>query len=185
MYKTLQQQVKPQMLALLLVSVLCLMIIAGYLYVLKRPIQDFRQARQTLGLLETELKSGISVDGQIKVFQDHITQLNQQLHGDDQELPLNQMIASVIGQMDKIAATHNVKLVSVEPGNIEKIFIFNELPFHVVVTGSYISLFDWLNQVEHNLGPIVIKEFDLTPEPDSTVRRFTLTLVSYQFAEGL
>jgi Tfp pilus assembly protein PilO len=183
MYRALQQQVKPQMLALLLVSLIFLTIIAGYLYVLKRPIQDFRQAQQTLGLLETELQTGVPVDGQIKLFQQQIAQLNQQLHGNSQELPLNQMIASVIGQMDKIAASHNVKLVSVEPGNIEKIFIFQELPFHVVVTGSYFSLFDWLDQVEHNLGPIVIKEFELTTEPNSAMRRFTLTLVSYQFAE--
>lgn len=183
MYKALQQQVKPQMLALLLVSLIGLTIIAGYLYLLKRPIQDFRQARQMLGLLETELQTGIPVEGQINELQQQITQLNQQLHGNSQNLPLNQMIASVIGQMDKMATSHNVKLVSVEPGNIEKIFIFQELPFHVVVTGSYFSLFDWLNQVEQNLGPIVIKEFELTGEADSASRRFTLTLVSYQFAE--
>jgi Tfp pilus assembly protein PilO len=95
------------------------------------------------------------------------------------------MIAFVIGQMDRIAATHAVKLISVEPGNIEKIFLFQELPFHVVVTGNYFSLFDWLDQVERDLGPVVIKEFELTSEPDSAMRRFTLTLVSYQFAEDL
>ena len=184
MYRALQQQVKPQMLALLLVSLICLTIIAGYLYLLKRPIQDFRQARQTLGLLETELQTGVPVDGQIKLFQQQIAELDQQLHGSGQKLPLNQMIASVIGQLDMIAASHGVKLISVEPGSVEKIFLFQELPFHVVVTGSYFSLFDWLNQVEHNLGPIVIKEFELMAEPNPAIRRFTVTLVSYQFAEN-
>lgn len=185
MYKALQKQVKPRMLAILLTSLILLTITAGYLYVLKRPVQDFRQARQTLELLETEMQTGIPLDSQIELFQQQIAQLHQQLHGSGQKLPLNQMMAFVMGQMDSIAASHNVKLVSVEPGNIEKIFIFQELPFHVVVTGNYFSLFDWLDQVERDLGPIVIKEFELTSEPNAALRRFTLTLVSYQFAEDL
>ena len=185
MYKALQKQVKPQMLAILLASLILLSITAGYLYVLKQPVQDFRQARQTLELLETEMQTGVPVESQVELFKQQVAQLHQQLHGSAQKLPLNQMIAFVMGQMDSIAASHDVKLISVEPGNIEKIFIFQELPFHVVVTGNYFSLFDWLDQVERDLGPIVIKEFELTSEPNSAIRRFTLTLVSYQFAEDL
>ena len=185
MYKALQKQVKPQMLAILLASLILLSITAGYLYVLKQPVQDFRQARQTLELLETEMQTGVPVESQVELFKQQVAQLHQQLHGNGQKLPLNQMIAFVMGQMDSIAASHDVKLISVEPGNIEKIFIFQELPFHVVVTGNYFSLFDWLDQVERDLGPIVIKEFELTSEPNSAIRRFTLTLVSYQFAEDL
>ena len=185
MYSTLQKQLKPQMLAILLASLIVLTIAASYLYVLKRPVQDFRQAQQTLELLETEIQTGVPLDSQIELFQQQTEQLHQQLHGSSQKLPLNQMIAFVMGQMDSIAASHDVKLISVEPGNIEKIFLFQELPFHVVVTGNFFSLFDWLDQVERDLGPIVIKQFELTSEPNAGMRRFTLTLVSYQFAEDL
>jgi Tfp pilus assembly protein PilO len=183
MYRALQKQVKPQMLAILLVSLIFLTLLSGYLYALKRPLQDFNQARNTLELLENELQTGIPLGNQIGLFQQQIVQLNQQLHGSSQKLPLNQMIVSVISQMDAIAAAHHVKLISVEPGNIEKIYIFQELPFNVVVIGKYVNLFDWLDQIGRDLGPIVIKNFELTPEPDSAMRRFTLTLVSYQFAE--
>jgi Tfp pilus assembly protein PilO len=185
MYSALQKQIKPQMLAILLVSLILLTLIAGYLYVLKSPVQDFIQARQTLELLDTELQTGVPVASQIESFQQQVSQLHQQLHGNSQNMPLNQMIAFVIGQMDRIAATHDVKLISVEPGNVVKIFMFQELPFHVTVTGNFFSLFDWLNQVEHDVGPIVIKKFELASEPNSTLRRFTLTLVSYQFEEEL
>lgn len=185
MYSSLQKQVKPQMLAFLLVSLILFTIIASYLYVLKQPFHDFRQARQTVELLETEMNSGVPLGDQVEFFQQQNGQLKQKLHGNSQKIPLNQLIAFVIGKMDGIAASHDVKLVSVEPGNVEKIFMFRELPFHVVVAGNYFSLFDWLDQVERDLGPIVIKEFELTSEPNSAVRRFTLTLVSYQFAEDL
>jgi Tfp pilus assembly protein PilO len=183
MYKALQKQVKPQMLATLLVSLILLALLSGYLYVLKRPLKDLNQARNMLTLLENELQIGVPVSNQINLLQQQITQLNQQLHGNNQKLPSNQMIVSVIRQMDTIAATHHIKLVSVEPGEVEKIYIFQELPFHVVVVGNYVNLFDWLDQIGQHLGPIVIKNFELIPEPDSTMRRFTLTLVSYQFAE--
>ena len=185
MYKALQKQIKPQVLASVLVSLILLALLSGYLYVLKQPLKDFNQARNTLELLENELQTGIPLVNQIGLFQQQITQLDQQLHGSNQKLPLNQMIVSVISQLDTIAAAHQVKLISVEPGSVEKIYIFQELPFNVVVIGKYVNLFDWLDQIGKDLGPIVIKNFELTPEPDSAMRRFTLTLVSYQFAEEL
>ena len=184
MYSALQKHIKPQMLATLLVSLLLFAMTAGYLYVLKKPFQAFRQAQQTLELLESEMQTGAPLDSQIELLQQQNAQLNQQLHGNSQKLPINQMIAFVIGRLDGIAAAHDVKLISVEPGNVEKIFMFQELPFHVVITGNYFSLFDWLDHIERDLGPIVIKAFELSSEPNSPVRRFTLTLVSYRFAES-
>jgi Tfp pilus assembly protein PilO len=184
MYSSLQKQIRPQALAALLVSLLVLTVLASYFYILKQPFHDFSQAQQNLEMLETEMQNGIPLDNQIKLIKEDITSLHQQLNGSGQKLPLNQTIAFVIGQMDKIAANHNVKLTSVEPGEVEKIFLFQEIPFHVEVIGNYFNLFDWLNQVESDLGPIVVKEFELMPEPNLATRRFILTLVSYQFAEN-
>lgn len=184
MYKALLRQVNPRMLAFLLVSIFLLVLTASYLYILKRPFQDMRQAKQTLVLLESELQTGIPLDSQIQTFQTQVAELNKQLHGNGKNLPLNQMIAFVIGELDRISAVHHVKLISVEPGNAEKVFLFQELPFQLVVTGNYFKLFDWLNQVEHELGPFVAQEFELTSESDPAVRRFTLTLVFYHFAEN-
>ena len=184
MYNALLKQVNPRMLAFLLVSGFLLMVTASYLYILKRPFQDFRQAKQTLALLESELQTGIPLDSQIQTFQTQVAELNKQLHGNGKNLPLNQMIAFVIAQLDQISASHHVKLISVEPGSAEKVFLFQELPFHLVVTGNYFKLFDWLNQVERDLGPFVVQEFELMPESGSAIRRFTLTLVFYHFAEN-
>lgn len=184
MYKALLKQVNPQMLAFLMASVLLLLITASYLYILKKPFQDLRQAKQALVLLESELQTGIPLDSQIQTFQSQVAKLNIQLHGNGKNLPLNQMIAFVIGELDRISSVHNVKLISVEPGNAEKVFLFQELPFQLVVTGNYFKLFDWLNQVEYELGPFAVREFELTSESDPAMRRFTLTLVFYHFAEN-
>ena len=183
MYKALQQQVQPRMLVILLASMLLLTIAAGYLYVLKAPLKEFHQSRQILQLLENEVQTGIPLQNQITNLQQRVDQLNIKLRGTGPQLPDSQMIAFVIGQLDNIAGQHDVKLISVKPGSSETIFTFRELPFHVELKGNYFSLFNWLYQVEKELGPIVIKRFDINADTNSINRNISLVIASYQFIE--
>ena len=183
MYKALQQQVQPRMLAIMLVFLLLLTMLAGYLYVLKKPFLALRQSEQTLMLLENEVKTGVPLENQIVSFQKHIAQLDKDLRGTGPQLPTNQMIAFVIGQLDIIADHHAVKLISIKPGATEELFTFQVLPFHVELNADYFSLFDWLYEVEQQLGPIVIKKFTLSKESTTNKRRMSITLVSYRFME--
>ena len=183
MYKALQQQVQPRILAIMLVLLLLLTVLAGYLYVLKKPFLALRQFDQTLMLLENEVKTGVPLENQIVSFQKHIAQLDKDLRGTGPQLPTNQMIAFVIGQLDTIADQHAVKLISIKPGATEELFTFQVLPFHVELSADYYSLFDWLTEVEQQLGPIVIKKFTLRKEGSTKQRRMSITLVSYQFME--
>jgi Tfp pilus assembly protein PilO len=183
MYKTLQQQVQPRMLAILLISLLLLILIAGYLYVIKKPLQSLRQSEQTLYLLENELQTGMPLESQIVSFNKQVLQLEKDLKGTGPQLPVNQMIASVIGQLDNIADHNKVKLISIKPGTTEKIFTFQVLPFHVELSTDYFSLFNWLRELEQELGPILVKKFNLRKESKTNQRRMSLTLVSYQFVE--
>ena len=182
-YKSIQQQVQPRILVIMLVSLILLTITAGYLYVLKVPFKEFRQSQQVMLLLENEIKTGIPLESQISAFQQQIEKLNLKLRGNSPQLPVNQMIAFVIGQLDQIARQHNVKLLSVQPGSSESIFNFRELPFHVELQGNYFDLFNWLFEIENELGPIVIKQFKFTSETKSSDRFFSLTITSYQFIE--
>ena len=183
MYKTLQKHVQPRMLAIILVSLLLLTITAGYLYVLKKPLQSLNQSEQTLFLLENEMQTGMPLQNQMVSFQKHVEQLNKNLLGAGPQLPRNQMIAFVIGQLDSISSHHTVKLMSIKPGITEELFTFQVLPFHVELSADYFSLYNWLNEVERELGPIVIKKFTLRKEGATKQRRMSLTLVSYQFVE--
>ena len=183
MYKTLQQQVQPRMLAFMLVFLLLLTVLAGYLYVFKKPFLVLRQSEQTLMLLENEVQTGVPLENQIVSFQKHIAQLDKDLRGTGPQLPTNQMIAFVIGQLDTIADHHAVKLISIKPGATEELFTFQVLPFNVELIANYFSLFDWLTEVEQQLGPIVIKKFTLSKEGTTNQRRMSITLVSYQFME--
>ncbi len=182
-YKTIQQQVQPRMLAILMVSLITMTLLSGYLYVLKAPIKAFTQTKQALDLLENEMQTGIPLENQITVFQQLIKELTLKLHGTSPTLPANQMIAFVIGQLDQIAEQHDIKLVSIQPEQTKSILTFTELPFRVELKGSYFNFYDWLYQIEQELGPIVIKQFEIKAANNSEQRHISLIIASYQFIE--
>ena len=177
----LRNNVQPKMLLFLLVSLLLLTLTATYLYLIKKPFSEYRQSQQTLSLLENELQSGLSFSSLIATANQNIAQLDTQLYGTSQLLPINQIIAHVIGELDQIADQHNVKLVSVNPGKLGDRHIFKELPFNLELAGTYLNLYEWLNDVEQSLGPIVVKQFEISPDPITEIRTMQLTMVSYRF----
>ncbi|MEQ1531410.1 MAG: type 4a pilus biogenesis protein PilO [Methylococcales bacterium] len=179
MIKYLQQQVQPTMLLVLMVSIILMTGLAGYLYVLKHTIIDYKQAQQTIQILKDEISTGVSLPEQITASQKTVVELQQKLYGLTPELPLHQKIAFVIGRLDAISAQHKVTLQSVKPGEVTTIFMFRELPFNIEINGSYTRLFAWLQQVEQDLGPIVVKDFAIQPEPIEGSVTVTLSLVSY------
>jgi Tfp pilus assembly protein PilO len=136
----LQKNVQPQMLVFLLVSLLILTMAAGYLYILKKPFADFRQSQQALALLENELQTGLTLNSIIASTQQNISQLDKKLNGSSPSLPVNQLIAFVIGELDSIAIKHQIKLISVKPESIENKLFFHELPFVIEISGSYLNL---------------------------------------------
>ncbi len=180
MVKYLQQQIQPSMLLLLMGAILMLTGLAGYLYVFKKPLSEYRQAQQTFTLLQDEITTGISLSEQLANTQNSVSQLERQLLGSSPALPINQKIAFVIGRLDSVSVRHKVNLNSVQPGEVAQVFQFQELPFNIEISGSYFSLFAWLQQVEQDLGSIVIKDFAMrSSEAADNSITMKLTLVSY------
>lgn len=177
----LQNNVQTPMLIFLFVALNLLAITAGYLYVLKKPFMAYRQSQQTLALLENELQTGLPFNSLIQSTEQSIAQLDRKLNGSSPAFPVNQLIAFVISQLDTIAKQSQVKLISVNPGAIQNKLFLRELPFVIEISGSYLNLFDWLNNVEKNLGAIVINQFEFSADNTSDTRHMKLTLVSYRF----
>lgn len=183
MYKVIQEQIQPKMLMGLLVSIILMTLLSSYLYVIKQPFNGFRQQQQTLTLLQDEVTTGIPLQNRIKSQQKLVKQLNTKLHGVGAGLPTNKMVPHIIGMLDKIANRHQVNLASVRPQNTESLFTFREVPFQIEISGKYFNLFAWLRDVENELGPIVIKQFDITSISQSNDRRMVLTIAAYQFED--
>ena len=183
MYKTLQQHVQPRILALVLFSIVLLALLAGFLYVLKQPWQALQKSNQSLMSLQREIKTKRPLRQQIQQMQTTVHKLEARLNGGGRQLADNQMIAVIIGQLDHIANKHDVKLLSVKPGKPGKLFNFRELLFYVELEGDYSSLFQWLFQMEKELGPIVIKQFDIQANTATNQRKMSLVIASYRYLQ--
>ena len=179
-YKELQQQVQPGMFKILLVSLCGLVATAGFLYVLKTPLQTLRSAEQTLQQIEDDRPVAVPLESQIAEQQKLNQALHQQLYGAGDNLPANQMVVFVIAELDKVAGRHQVTLNSVKPGEPEKVFNFNKLNFQVEISGGFRSLYAWLADLEETLGPIVIDQFAIEPIPQSAEVKMSLLIASYQ-----
>lgn len=173
------QNVEARLLVIILAALTILTLLAFYLYVFKEPIKLLQQSQQTLVLLKAENDRGIPLGQQLEELQKEADSIKLLVNASGQQLPQNQMIAYVIGQLDLIAAHHDVKLVSVNPGSASQLFMFDELPFNIEIHGRYGDLYNWLKDVEKQLGPMVIKSFKLEANGNTGVRRMNSVIVSY------
>lgn len=167
-------------LVFVLVAVLALIGTAGYLYVLKTPLLALSGTQDEFFNMRRAHPANEPVEARIATIEAELETLRAKLQGSGRKLAANEMVAFVIGRLDAIAQRQKVKLVGVEPGRIAKVFEFDEIPFHVEVLGDYFHLVDWLHAAERELGPMVIKSFDIAPAPGDDVRRMRLTMVSYR-----
>ena len=183
MYAQLSR-LQPRLLGLVFGATLGLTLLAAYLYVLKKPVAEYRRHQQTRLLLEGEVRNGAGNSEEIQTLTAAVEALERQLLSGSDAVPVNQMVAHIIGQLDRISSNHQVELIGVKPGQRKKVFMFEEVPFEVEIKGGYFSLYDWLREVEQELGPMVVKQFTITPEAPGDMTRIRLTVVSYRPLEG-
>lgn len=171
-------------LALVLVAALALTGVSAHLYVLKKPRAELVQAEDALFELRRSNPGGEAMDARLAAVEAEVEALRAKLAGGGSELAANEMVAFVIGRLDRLARAQRVQLVSVEPGDVAPVFEFDEIPFHVEVVGGYFRLVAWLREAERELGPMVVKSFDITPATGEDLRRMRLTMVSYRPHDG-
>ena len=185
MLDQLTKHISPGLIPVLMVVILALTLTASYFYQFKHSWKNYSEWKLTLEKLQDEQESVIPLDTDIRRVQEEIEELDQELNGDGPKLPVNQMVAYVIGKLDEIAEQHNVQLGGVRPGNSKDVLMFSETPYHIDIKGSYVNLFEWLYDVENKLGPLVIKEYQIESMNEEDMRRMQLTMVSYRLQESL
>lgn len=163
-------------------SLLALTLLASHLYVIKRPLAEYRRLRSTRSLLEAEISGGAQRPGEIEQLSREVEALERSLQRGSQSSPPDRLVAHIVDQLDRISGHHEVQLVGVRPGKSKRAFMFEEVPFEVELTGRYFSLYDWLREVERELGPMVVKQYEVHPDRER-LARMKLTMVSYQPAE--
>jgi len=165
-------------------AVLVLTCLTAYLYGFKKPLQAYKLLKMDTKLLEAKVEGNSGMSLEVARIQDEIADLTKRLQGEAPTLSHSQMVAHVINRLDIISAKHSVQLLGVRPTAPGSSKYFEELPFTIEVSGNYFSLFDWLQDVEKDLGPMVVKKIDIDPAGGTQEQTMRLNLVSYRLKQG-
>ncbi len=181
----LTQHVQPRVLLFAMLAAVPLTFLGAYFYFFKTPMTEFFQLRQvrTQSLLDMEVEQRGIDKTQISRLEEQISNLKNRLYGKGARLAPSQMVPYVIGELDRLSQPHHVRLISVKPGTVTEVLMFEEVSFDVEVTGKYFDLFDWLKRVEIELRPMVVKQFKLKPVGKDEYLSMHLRVVSYRPSE--
>ena len=148
-------------------------------------VKGYQSTVNAREILQQVAKTSSQLEAKLVGVEEAIKELGHQLHGDMVDLPEKQLEAFIIGRLQEISWRHEVELISVRPNKGKVVQIFRELLFDVEVTGDYFELFDWLRELDRELGFVVVKRYTIrplennSPSPRLSVR---LTMVSYRKA---
>lgn len=166
-------------------SVIVLVVLGSYLYLFRDAMAEYALLQETRTMLQETVASGAQLTSAISHSQQQIETLRQRLEGESPRLPVNQMIAHTIDRLDRIAAQHEIQLISVSPDKPKAVTSFEELPFSVEVIGKYQHLASWLGTVEKNLAPMVVKHFEIIPLTGEELLTLRMEMVSYRLPENV
>ncbi len=172
------QQVRPQTLIAATGALTAIVALAGFLYVLKPALQVRGELQQERADAQSQVEEASITPQALGSAAQEVADLRKRLVGASWGVPLEEMESFVIGGLDRISVRHEVELKSVTPGQVGSVLSFDELPYQVQVAGDYFSLFDWLQDVEQELIPMVTKGFEIARRGNSVTLK--LRLVAYK-----
>ena len=176
---------EPRTIALLMVSIAILVAAALGRYVIWPEVPSYSKSRIELASLEAAASKQTSLSMQIGTLENKLATLKKQLQGGMVDLPDNQMESFVIGQLQGISWRNKIELMGVRPGKGSNIQALQEVLFDVEISGDYFDLYAWLQELDDQLGFVVIKSFTIRPLDTSlTGPRLIarLTIVTYREA---
>jgi len=111
-----------------------------------------------------------------------VARLENRVFGKNMNLPMKQLEARIIGRLQEISSRNHVELDGVRPGAKKRLRMFVENPIEVEVSGDYFDIARWLQELDGELGFIVVKEYEMQPiTQDTTPKlRMKMTMVSYR-----
>lgn len=176
----LTRQLRPEAWPAVIGTAIGLSLLAGWLYGIRPGWLRYRELSSSPVALADVLARAAGNESAVAALEDELRALRDRLYGTSTALPLEQLESHVIDRLDRLCAERDIQLVSVTPGNPDRILSFDEFPYDVDVRGRYFSLYDWLRSVEHELRPLIVKQFALSGgRPDGSVQ-MNLRLVSYR-----
>lgn len=158
----------------------------SFVYLGLRPTwQQYDQLRRSHERAQAESIGGADQAAlQISALSQRSTELRDALYGNAADIPRSEIESFVVRSLDEISRRHGVRLRGITPDLPTPAWLFEELPYSVQVEGSYFAVHEWLYDVERDLRPMVVKQFEISPSRDSQEVIMDLRVVAYRATEG-
>ena len=182
------ENAQPRVVAMMLIGIVLLVVLVEATYLLWPQLKSYRELHASHQVLKRAVNNNESLNNQLQKIESEVKDLSRQLHGDMAQLPVKQMESFVIGRLQKVSWATDVELMSVQPGSGSQVQNFRERLFEVKLNAHYHDFFDWLQIVNQELGYIVVKKFEISPDDRDAVENpklnLALTLVSYRMEQN-
>lgn len=157
-------------------------LVAAVLYAVMPVYSEYAGAklRHERALTSYTIADGADSAVAIANLEGDVLELHRELFGGAAGVPRAQIESFVVNSLDRISGRHGVELLGITPDEPSSIWMFEELPYRVEVEGSYLAIHEWLYEVEEELRPMVVKEFELMPSRSNEGVVIDLRLVAYR-----
>ncbi|MFK7896609.1 MAG: type 4a pilus biogenesis protein PilO [Myxococcota bacterium] len=168
------------------VSVVFAVLAMAFVYLGLRPTwQQYNQLHQSHERAQAvHLPDALNGTTEIETLSRRSLELRDALYGDAAEIPRSELESFVVRALDEISRRHGVKLRAITPAPPSPAWLFEELPYSVQVEGPYFAVHEWLYDVERDLRPMVVKQFEISPTRESQDVVMELRVVAYRASEG-
>ena len=183
------ENAQPRVVAMALIAMVLMVLTIEITYLLWPQVKNYRNLHASHDVLQQAVSNSDSLKIQLQRIETEVQKLSRQLHGDMAQLPEKQMESFVIGRLQKVSWATDVELVSVQPGNGKQVQNFRESLFEVKLTARYHDFFEWLQTINQELGFIVVKKFEISPDDRNALEdpklSLMLTLISYRMEQNV
>lgn len=171
-------QLDSRVLLMAMVCTLALIASQSWVLLFKNPITEYRAVQHDGDEREKALLGLEQIPPEIDKLKRQVGELERRLQVAQTQLPSDQMLVAVVGDLDRIAARHGIALMRVKPGADTDVLMFEEISFDIELRGRYESLFAWLRDVETELTALAITQFEIKTVSDSLT--INLKVASYR-----
>lgn len=131
-----------------------------------KPLYERYSASQT-DVATLENLVGLGPVGSLAPLEQEIARYERELLGDMHGIPLKQLEAHIIGALQHNVWSSEVDLLTIEPQENSSAAPHEEIAFRLEISGTYFNLADWMEQVNQQLGFVVIKEYTFVGKRDA------------------
>jgi Tfp pilus assembly protein PilO len=173
----------PRLMAVLAVALTLAIAAQFWILLLRQPVAAYMQKRATLEMLRHGVEAARAQAATPALLERQISEIEARVQPRERLLTPDQMVVRVVGDLNRIGKLHAVSISSVRPAESRAVLMFNEVVFEIAARGSYQSLYEWLRQVENEVGPLVVSQIELRPQQGSDMLALTLKLSAYNRLE--